>query len=162
MHVLDDIAELQEMKQQWSRYIVRQIADQSKRATKLFRQFAEIEFQCVRLVNHQLAVRLHAFAEQGNDIAIQFDGMQCASAFQYRQGQCAKARTDLDQSIACRGIDDIDDTLDDAIVMQEMLSESFLGLVAVHDVASISAMRNAAARLLVLALLVPASSYAVP
>ncbi len=90
------------------------------------REFAEIEFQRIALVQCQLVAREVGF-EVRNQIAVEFHGVEMRHAREQFARQRARARPDLDHVVAglrrqCR-----DDAPDDIPIVQEMLAEALFG-----------------------------------
>ena len=112
------------MKEKRRGNVVRQVADDAQAGWEA----REIELERVGTVDGQLE-RRKARRQLGGEIAIDFDGLELAGALDERRGERALAGADLDQKIARRGSDGVDDARSHARVMQEMLPEPLTGSV---------------------------------
>ncbi|MNT72975.1 hypothetical protein D3C72_2116260 [compost metagenome] len=75
-----------------------------------------------------------AAAQALDQIAIQLNHLHLRDPFEQRVGQRAQAGADLDQHVVGLRADGIDDAVDDGVVDQEVLPESFAGHMALVHV----------------------------
>jgi len=129
VHVLDGVCLLDQVEQQRGRDVVRQITDHAQSAI-IRAQAAEVEFQCVRVVQPQLAQAGTAALQRFDQITVELDRVEFTDAPQQTSGQRALARADLDQSLPLARIDAVQDALDHGLVVQKVLAEPFPGTVA--------------------------------
>ncbi len=132
------IGELHEPEQQRRRDVVRQVADDAQRSRGERRP---VELQCVGFDQGQL-VRRELLAQPGGEIAIDLDGGDVARAPDEFARQRGLPGADLDDRLVLARLDRIDDPLDHAPVMQEVLAEALAR--AVLQVRGVGHRRRAA------------------
>ena len=86
---------------------------------------SEIEVEHVSFVQLQRAVRGCDLAQMTRSIPIDLHGLERADAIEQWQRDRAQARSDFDQALARLGIDGVENPLDDASIMEEVLTEAF-------------------------------------
>src|SRR3546814_3681745 len=89
-------------------------------------QRAEVDVEHVGVDEGEFAVRARGGGERLQQVAVEFDRRERAVALEQREGHRALAGADLDQPVAGLRVDGVDDPVDHAALVQEVLAEGFL------------------------------------
>ena len=153
------MAAVDEVKQQRGRDVVGQVADDPQGIAER----TEVEFEGIRFVNRNVVDIAEAVPQRRCQVAVEFDAVQFSGLPRERFRDGSLARADLDDRVARLRVDRPQDILDDAGVVQEVLTKALARPVRIHRRSvSCAAIFMAATRLLALALPLPARSNAVP
>ncbi len=123
MHVVDDGGVVETVKKYRSGNVVRQVADDAQRGTRGER--GEIDSQYIGADDVEFADAARFFAQWFDQVAIEFDRRHAPGRAQQRQCQRTFARTDFDDALAALRRNQFDDAAQNALVMQEVLTEPF-------------------------------------
>ena len=118
------------MKNQRRGDVVRQVADDTQRARRSIER-GEVKLQRVALVQVEVAHAGKLLIQDRDQVFVQLDNVQLPAAAQNALGQCALARTNLQQAVARLGIDRAQDAVDNARIVQEVLAKALTRLVLV-------------------------------
>src|SRR3546814_12355432 len=100
------------------------VADQADR--RAGGQRAEVDVEHVGVDEGEFAVRARGGGERLQQVAVEFDRRERAVALEQREGHRALAGAALDQPVAGLRVDGVDDPVDHAALVQEVLAEGFL------------------------------------
>src|SRR5210317_1759995 len=144
MHVEDLLPELQQVKKQRRRYVVWQVPDHANTIAKR----GEVKLQRISFMHRNVRVVFIPATQPGDQVAIEFHGMQMSGTAGERVGDRRLAWSDLDDDVILGRMYCANDGIDDARVSQEMLTETLACAVFRHQLrAMMTASSTAAIRL---------------
>lgn len=123
MHVADQPGVLQQVEDQRSGDVVGQVADHPQAAWRRA-QGVEVELQGIALVQVEVALAGELLVEDRDQVLVQLHHVQLRAAAQQAFGQGALARADFQHAVFGFGVDSTQDTVDNAGVVQEVLTEA--------------------------------------